>query len=67
MSCPINNFPECFAGYWTEEEFCAFMKCRECTAEPGDVSWIPDKNGDHRENNLFKNESLDDDEWSIPF
>ena len=41
MSCPIWRLPEFDREHWDLDYLCGLMDCPECTAEPGDIPWIP--------------------------
>ncbi len=41
MSCPIWSLPEPDRERWDLDYLCQIMDCPECTAEPGDVPWMP--------------------------
>ena len=43
MSCPIWELPEFVREHWDLHFLCADADCPECTAEPGEVPWIPDE------------------------
>ena len=45
MSCPIWSLPEFDREHWDLDYLCWFVDCPACTAEPGEVPWIPDASG----------------------
>lgn len=42
MSCPIWDLPEFDRERWDLDFLCGLMGCPECSAESGDVPWMPD-------------------------
>ena len=45
MSCPVWDLSDFDREHWDLDYLCWFMDCPECTAEPGDMPWIPDGDG----------------------
>ena len=42
MSCPVWDLPELDRERWDLDSLCGLMACSTCTAEPGDMPWLPD-------------------------
>lgn len=42
MSCPVWDLPEFDREHWDLQHLCDAAACPECTAEPGEMPWMPD-------------------------
>ena len=42
MSCPVWELPDFDREHWDLHFLCGWMDCAECTAEPGEMPWLPD-------------------------
>ena len=45
MSCPVWDLPQDMRDYFELPTLCEDMRCEVCTADPGEMPWIPPEGG----------------------